>query len=84
MTIPRDVIIGVYGKLPVWMLEQGADLILESLRAAGYAVVPVEPTDKMVHAGYAAWQEVGVGEENVYRAMIAAAQEQTDARNSET
>jgi hypothetical protein len=45
-----------------------ADAILDDLRSRGYAIVPIEPTDEMRHAG---WLE----RENwldVWRAMIEA------------
>jgi len=55
-----------------------ADAILSALRSAGFAVVPVEPTEVMCIAGGEAQQRcIGSwGEPRiVYRAMIVAAQE---------
>ena len=62
-----------------------ADTVLSVLHAAGFAVVPVEPTEAMIHAGGCA-MEVGIRMEGpkpgsklragtVYRAMIATVKE---------
>lgn len=45
------------GKLPTMALRQ-ADAILAALRAAGYALVPVEPTVDMLQCGYDAFRAV--------------------------
>jgi hypothetical protein len=52
--------------------EMEADAALAAIRAAGWAVVPVEPTDEMFEAGH---EEVlgGSGVIATYRAMLAAA-----------
>ena len=53
-----------------------AAAILSALRAAGYAVVPVEPTGGMIEAAIN-WEMDPQGNlySGIYRAMIAAAQE---------
>lgn len=79
---PEDVIAGVYvGGGP---LGDRASAILAALRAAGYAVVPVEASDEMCIAATARNDR---GEDRdrdayglyrtIYRAMIAAAGEPT-------
>lgn len=47
---------------------------LSRLSKAGYAIVPVEPTDKMVEAGWDAATSYMIGHtiEDIYRAMISA------------
>jgi len=56
------------------MLVEDAKCDLAAIRAAGWAVVPVEPTDEMFEAGH---EEVlgGSGVIATYRAMLAAAPE---------
>jgi len=51
---------------------------LTAIREAGYAVVPVEPTEKMLEAGWRILPDMLGGDApgEVYRAMIAAAQEE--------
>ena len=49
-----------------------ADIALAAIRAAGWAVVPVEPTEEMFDAGHAASAH-GNGIVASYRAMLAAA-----------
>ena len=69
----RDVIAGClwhYRAIP------SADAILAALHAAGYAVVPVKPTEAMNIAGREARRGMGANVD-VYQAMIAAAQEET-------
>jgi hypothetical protein len=46
--------------------------VLAAIRAAGWAVVPVEPTEKMFDAGHASSAH-GHGIVALYRAMLAAA-----------
>ena len=46
-----------------------------ALRAAGYAIVPVEPTEKMVEAAHTVIAGDDGGCPEVYRAMVAAAEE---------
>jgi hypothetical protein len=46
--------------------------VLAAIRAAGWAVVPVEPTDVMFEAGHEEFWE-GKGIVDIYRAMLAAA-----------
>lgn len=80
----RDVIAGVDG-LQGWDIGlTAADAILAALRAAGLAVVPVEPTKAMKNA---AWMHVTIGLENGWdstmhdllkAAMLAAASESDD------
>lgn len=48
-----------------------ADLILSALRSAGFAVVPVEPTEVMIREGF----HTASGARDIYKAMITAAQE---------
>jgi hypothetical protein len=69
---PREVIASTVARdsSPREELEASrlADQVLEALRSRGYAIVPIEPTDEMRHAG---WLE----RENwldVWRAMIEA------------
>jgi predicted CoA-binding protein len=52
--------------------DNAAKAALAAIRAAGWAVVPVEPTDEMFEAGH---EEVlgGSGVIATYRAMLAAA-----------
>lgn len=67
----------------------GADPILAALKAAGYRVVPVEPTEKMLRAGddsiegqysdHPQWEDAkdvaeGLCQASIYRAMIAASE----------
>lgn len=78
---------GEYGSLPT---NEDADRILSAFRLRGFVVVPVEPTEKMVHDG-ALQIEMGnilsgspfppskERAQAVYRAMIAAAQEPDNA-----
>jgi hypothetical protein len=75
MVSARDVIIDA-----VWYQdsqEKNADRILFALAAAGYAVVPVEPTDAMCMAGEECivCSEGCLLAEDVYFAMLAAAKE---------
>jgi hypothetical protein len=66
---PREVIADWLAMaVPREIAEAEANSILEALRSRGYAIVPIEPTDEMRHAG---WLE----RENwldVWRAMIEA------------
>ena len=57
-------------------LKSDADAILAALEAAGYAVVPKEPTEAMLNSG---WRERGQQHSMtaVYKAMLAAAKETT-------
>lgn len=62
-----------------------ADAILTALRSAGFAVVPMEPTTVMLQAAadvdskaYAGGSLHGADDEQIWAAMVAAAQE--DAR----
>lgn len=58
--------------------NQLSDAIIAALRAAGYALVPVEPTEAMKHAGRIMNSKIGEDmAEACYRAMISAAKEQT-------
>lgn len=51
------------------------DAILSALRAAGYAVVPREPTEAMLQSGENEfWKENTPEPGETYRAMIAAAE----------
>ena len=52
----------------------GADAILSALRSAGWAVVPVEPTEGMTKAASASWSKHRSSTE-MYKAMLKAAQE---------
>ena len=49
-----------------------AKVALAAIRAAGWAVVPVEPTGEMFEAGHEEFWE-GKGVVETYRAMLAAA-----------
>lgn len=54
-----------------------SDELIQSLLEAGYAIVPIEPTEKMVEAGFQhtgdpCWHEDVA---RAYRAMLAAAKE---------
>jgi hypothetical protein len=56
-----------------------ADTILSALHAAGFAVVPVEPTEKMLDKGMLSlWNTEADEVAKAYRAMIAAAKETGD------
>ena len=48
---------------------------ISALIPEGYALVPVEPTEKMIEAGDCARFQAICASSNAYRAMIAAAQE---------
>jgi hypothetical protein len=65
------------GPLPCFGLRHAAnraDRILSALAAAGYAVVPVEPTPHMAREGMRALvRDNGVAD--IYRTMLAAARE---------
>lgn len=72
-----------------WIGREGSETILSALTAAGYAVVPREPTPHMVNRGLvradidwrAASEDEALSDDEarrIYRAMIAAAQEATD------
>jgi len=53
-------------------LNNATNAALAAIRAAGWAVVPVEPTGEMFEAGHEEFWE-GKGIVDTYRAMIAAA-----------
>jgi hypothetical protein len=56
----------------------GADAILSALHSAGFAVVPVEPTEGMYLATCDAWEYHGSGFDQFkreYQALLKAAQE---------
>lgn len=58
----------------------GADAIIKALASAGYAIVPVEPSERMVEAGFKAIFEPesclsDIEIEDVYCAMLTAAKE---------
>jgi hypothetical protein len=56
-----------------------ADETLDALHAAGFAVVPVEPTEKMLDKGMLSlWNTEADEVAKAYRAMIAAAKETGD------
>jgi hypothetical protein len=66
---PRDVLCAA---LPRSQEDFIADSLLEALDAAGYVIVPKEPTREMLRAGV----RVGVAPmEFIYRAMLAASQQ---------
>lgn len=69
----RDVIAGVFGSH--FAAGSTADAILSALSAAGYAVVPREPTEAMIVAGE---QEPLMSD--AYRAMLAAGEATDDGR----
>ena len=52
-----------------------ADKYLTALRSAGFAVVPVEPTDAMYFAFMETWEAEGGGWSEAFTAAIKAAQE---------
>ena len=52
--------------------DHAAKVALAAIRAAGWAVVPVEPTGEMFEAGHEEFWE-GKGVVETYRAMLAAA-----------
>lgn len=57
-----------------------ADAALSAIRAAGFAVVPVEPTEAMLKAGGNAYYGEGPGDtqaECIYAAMLTAALSET-------
>jgi hypothetical protein len=73
--IARDLFEVPFGQFPPWNGKSylaDAAIALAAIRAAGWAVVPVEPTDEMFEAGH---EEVlgGSGVIATYRAMLAAA-----------
>ena len=75
--IARDLFEVPFGQFPSWNGKTylaDAAIALAAIRAAGWAVVPVEPTDEMFEAGH---EEVlgGSGVIATYRAMLAAAPE---------
>ena len=74
----RDaVLVGMQADIsPPWTKTMRADAILSALSAAGYAVVPTEPTEAMILAAPGRDQQ---GEEEsmyhgIYRAMLAASE----------
>ena len=75
----RDVIVGA-----VWYQDspdRNADRILSVLAAAGYAVVPVEPTREMLGAMWHGYQQgtQTIRMRDVYDAMLAAAAQEPEA-----
>lgn len=64
-----------YESMPIREVMRGSDAIIAALEAAGYAVVPVEPTLEMI----AAWDRVARpglhAFEARYKAMLTAAKE---------
>jgi hypothetical protein len=59
-----------------------AQAVRDADRKAGFVLVPVEPTEAMVHVAFCAWQNcnaepIRVEIANHYRAMIAAASSDT-------
>ena len=53
------------------------DLAKAAIRPDGYVLVPVEPTEKMIEAGYNAYVNSGwIRTYEIYEAMIQAAQEE--------
>lgn len=72
----RDVIAAVLPTPGPMNRNAEADAILAALSAAGYAVVPVEPTEAMNIAGREARRSMGANID-VYQAMIVAAREET-------
>jgi len=77
----RDVL-GV-AFLDVWRLPLAdrPDAILSALAAAGYAVVPVEPTREMLGAMWHGYQQgtQTIRMRDVYDAMLAAAAQEPEA-----
>jgi len=57
---------------PCGCSQEAGKAALAAIRAAGWAVVPVEPTEKMFDAGHASSAH-GHGIVALYRAMLAAA-----------
>ena len=68
---PREVIVTCLNDWPLDHPTEGATVLLEALAAAGFAIVPVEPTEAMVRASN--WQLCG--SHDIWRNMIRAAQE---------
>lgn len=69
-----------YSEMPIREVMRGSDAILSALRSAGFAVVPVEPTEGML---FRLWKDakdehdvfIGVGVlRTIYAALIKAAQ----------
>ncbi len=89
---PRDVMARIVQKrttnyselVPGSYALREADDYLAALHAAGFAVVPVEPTPLMKKRGNFAlvgWVAPAMHSDDAYRAMLAAAQEgRSDAR----
>jgi predicted CoA-binding protein len=85
----RDVITLALVNSDDYDVDKDTDAILSALRAAGYAVVPVEATEAMQiaafnaavatleHTGSSARDNADVMNAACYRAMLAAAQEPT-------
>lgn len=59
--------------------DLGANAIVENLRAAGFVIVPREPTPEMVSRGQFALEEIEETAAAAYRAMIDAALNEGDA-----
>lgn len=73
----QNVIARVLMRWCVASPQDGASILIEQLEAAGYAVVPVEPTKAMVEAGHLDGWDLGVAPrvitlEKVWRAMVEA------------
>jgi hypothetical protein len=57
---------------PCGCSQEAGKAALAAIRAAGWAVVPVEPTRKMLDAAERAYPDEGFGFENICRAEWAA------------
>jgi len=64
-----------YSEMPIREVMRGSDAILSALRSAGWAVVPVEPTEGMLKAGHGWSSGVPTLDRCAWLAMLKAAQE---------
>ena len=71
----RDVIAKIDALEGIPFGYSAADAILSALRSAGWAVVPVEPTEGMLKAGYGWPSGVPTLDRRAWSAMLKAAQE---------
>ena len=78
----RDaVLVGMQADIsPPWTKTMRADAILSALSAAGYAVVPTEPTEAMCKAARDRTEMGGIADLyfSIYRAMIDSINAATD------
>ena len=64
-----------YSEMPIREVMRGSDAILSALRSAGFAVVPVEPTEEMLADGALQALTTERHAQRVWEVMLKAAQE---------